>query len=110
MSNETCTLLKLKMKLLLARNKIVRARKFELLILGQPKAKTERMWCGRRQPEGGDCCPTAPSPATSLASHHHPPPENPRILELQKEIRSNWNEKLAVADKSASKSSYLYHD
>lgn len=33
------------------------------------------------------------------------PFENPWILELQ-----NWNEKLSVADKSASKSSYLYHD
>lgn len=95
-----CTPLKLEKKFLLPRNKAVRARKLELLILGQPKANTQGIW-QQHWPEGSDCCPTAPSPATSLSTH---PAE-----ELQEEILGNQNEKLAVADKSTSKSSRLYH-
>lgn len=104
MSNETCTTLKLKKKLLLVSRNTSRARKFDLLIPGQQKAKIERIWLA-----GGssDCCPTAPSPATGLS--FQPLSKNPWIVELKKEIHSNQNEKLSVADKNTSKSFHPYH-
>lgn len=67
MSDETCTPLQMEKKLLLARKKMVRARKFELLIPGQQKAKMERTRRGGRQPGVGERCPTAPSPAARLS-------------------------------------------
>lgn len=39
----TCAPLRLKKKLLLVRNKVVMAKKFELLIPGLPKAEIERI-------------------------------------------------------------------
>lgn len=43
MSNETCMPLKLEKKLLLARDKVVRARKFDLFIPRQPKAERKNL-------------------------------------------------------------------
>lgn len=100
MSNEMCTPLKLKKKLLLAIDLLGQGSLSSLSLDSQkPRLKEFGIEGGSLRVVTAVPQRHLPQPAFPLS----PSSENPWIVELQKEIHSNQNEKLSVANKSTSK-------
>lgn len=104
MSYETCPPLNLKKKMLLGRNKIVRARQFGLLVAGQQEPGCWSGWLGGWVGVRRERCPTAPSPAAARRSHRR----NSAAAQPQT-VCEIINTELSVASKSATASSHPYH-